>query len=162
MNAFDTFEDTAKLWIFPVRQEITEAAGENLSPGLHDFISSWRAHKVEVQGAYDIIYNRFLFLAADERYTPVSGCSIDDMFRSLETILNTAGLTTAETPHIFFRDTERRIVNVSRAEFEDLVKAGTIKPSTIVFDNTIRTLGDYRRGQWELPFEKAWHAKVFS
>jgi hypothetical protein len=32
---------------------------------------------------------------------------------------------------------------------------------TVVFDNTVATVGDLRAGKWERPFRDAWHAKAF-
>jgi hypothetical protein len=36
-----------------------------------------------------------------------------------------------------------------------------VSEDTVVFDNTVATVGDLRAGKWERPFRDAWHAKAF-
>jgi hypothetical protein len=43
-----------------------------------------------------------------------------------------------------------------------LVESGRVGPETIVFDNSIHTVGDLHQGKWEIPFSKSWHAEAFA
>jgi hypothetical protein len=50
---------------------------------------------------------------------------------------------------------------VERPEFRRLAQAGEVSEDTVVFDNTVATVGDLRAGRWEKPFRDAWHARAF-
>ena len=52
------------------------------------------------------------------------------------------------------------IARVSRERFADLVESGSISQETVVFDNTVTTVGAVRDGRWELwelPAANSWH-----
>ena len=53
-----------------------------------------------------------------------------------------------------------RIVSVSRNEFEELIKAGTITDNSIVFNNLVQTLAELQT-KWEVPLKKSWHMQLF-
>jgi hypothetical protein len=41
------------------------------------------------------------------------------------------------------------------------VEREEVGEETMVFDNTARTVGALRAGEWERPFRESWHAKAF-
>ena len=53
------------------------------------------------------------------------------------------------------------IARVSRERFADLVESGSISQETVVFDNTVTTVGAVRDGRWELPAANSWHGRAF-
>jgi len=44
---------------------------------------------------------------------------------------------------------------------EELVASGTVSQETVVFDNTLTTVGAVRDGRWELPAADSWHGRAF-
>ena len=50
---------------------------------------------------------------------------------------------------------------VPRPDFRRLAQAGEVGEETVVFDNTIGSVGDVRAGRWERPFRESWHARSF-
>jgi hypothetical protein len=53
------------------------------------------------------------------------------------------------------------VARANRAQFGALADAGTVTPDTVVFDNTVPTLGTVRAGKWETPAREAWHGRAF-
>ena len=49
----------------------------------------------------------------------------------------------------------------SREGFQQLVEQGAVSRETVVFDNTIQTVGALREGQWEIPAYRSWHGRTF-
>ena len=42
-----------------------------------------------------------------------------------------------------------------------LVEAERARQDTVVFDNTVTTVGAVRDGRWELPAANSWHGRAF-
>jgi hypothetical protein len=42
-----------------------------------------------------------------------------------------------------------------------MARDGAVDGGTVVFDNTVATVGDLRAGRWETEMRNAWHAKAF-
>jgi len=62
---------------------------------------------------------------------------------------------------VLYRDAEGTVRSTERAEFRRMAQEGQVGEDTVVFDNTVATVGDLRAGRWERPFRDAWHAKAF-
>ena len=101
-----------------------------------------------------------VLVGADESQVDVSGCSNDSLFRAVKTIFREMNLEFPVVPPILYRDSHS-IRCVSREEFRDLVKIGMINEETIVFNNTLQTLSEYRQGLWEVPMKDSWHIEAF-
>jgi hypothetical protein len=50
---------------------------------------------------------------------------------------------------------------VSRDQFVDLTGSGVVTRQTVVFDNTLTTVGAVREGRWEVPAGESWHGQAF-
>jgi hypothetical protein len=48
------------------------------------FTNSWAAHGIPLNAGFDIRFNQFVILAADEYVQQASGCSIDDSVRKVK------------------------------------------------------------------------------
>jgi hypothetical protein len=78
---FDQLPDDARLWIFPAERSLSEAEQAQLSTAVDRFIGQWGAHDVPLTAGRELRYDRFLFVAVDQRTAGPSGCSIDALFR---------------------------------------------------------------------------------
>ena len=82
-TAFDRLPDDARLWVFAASRDLTTDEAGALLGHVDGFLERWAAHGTPVVGARELRHGRFLLVAADERATGVSGCSIDSLFHSL-------------------------------------------------------------------------------
>jgi hypothetical protein len=158
---FDRMPADARVWVFGASEPIRGAAAERLLATVRDFVTGWLAHGHPVVGASDWRHDHFLLIAADEKATGVSGCSIDSLFRTLKGIEQSLGTTLLDSGRIWFRDSEGSVRSVERSKFRTLVDAGEIDDETMVFDNTVASAGAVRAGEWEKRFAESWHAKAF-
>jgi hypothetical protein len=158
---FSTLPDSARAWVFGAYQPILGRDAEHFLGCVEGFVRSWVAHGVPVVGACDWHYDRFLIVAADERATGVSGCSIDSLYRTLKGVEAELGVTLRDSSLVFYRDPAGIIQAVPRAQFRELVSLGEVGESTTVFDNTVGTVGAIRHGEWERPFAESWHSRAF-
>ncbi|HEV2146131.1 MAG TPA: hypothetical protein VGR37_01805 [Longimicrobiaceae bacterium] len=158
---FSLLPGDARLWIFAAARPLAPDEAEALLGRVDRFVDGWLAHGHSVVGARDWRHDRFLLVAADERATGVSGCSIDSLFRVLKELEAETGAGLLDRSGVTFRGADGEIRTVSRPEFRALVQSGEVGADTAVFDNTITTVGELNAGRWEMPLRNSWHAKAF-
>jgi len=158
---FPALPDPARAWVYGAGQPVLGPDAELLLGRVEEFVRRWTAHGAPVVGGCDFLYDRFLLVAADEAATGVSGCSVDALFRTLKGVESEMGFTLLDSTLVYFRDPASTIQALPRAEFRQLVAAGDVSDSTIVFDNTVGTVGAIRHGDWERPFRGSWQERAF-
>jgi hypothetical protein len=158
--AFDQLPDDARVWIFPAERPLTESEQAQLLAVVDRFIDQWRAHAVPLTAGREIRYDRFLFVAVDQRQAGPSGCSIDALFRKTQALEQQMGVELADHTPVLFRQGSA-IERVPRDRFAQLAAAGSVDLKTTVFDNTLTSVGDVRAGRWETRLANTWHAHAF-
>lgn len=158
---FSRLPDTARLWIFASPEPLSDPKAERLLEVVDTHLASWLAHGRPVVGARDWRYDRFLLVAADEAATGVSGCSIDSLFHVLQREEQRLGIRLLDPAPVWFRDAAGELRSATRSEFRAHVRNGSLGPDTVVFDNTVATVGDVREARWETRMKDAWHQRAF-
>jgi hypothetical protein len=158
-NLFPAFPEDAKLWVYAMPRPLTEEQRKLVTTRLAEFVTQWNSHGAPVHGAFDIVEDQFVLIAG---YVDggVGGCSTDSMVRVMKQ-LREEGLDGFDRSWVYYRDGDERVHTVTRSMFQDLVAKGDVKPDTPVFDTTVQFIGDLRRGAFETPFNRAWHATAF-
>jgi len=110
--------------------------------------------------ARDLRYDQFIFVAVDERAAGASGCSVDALVRQMKGLQVELGVELVNHTPVLYRDGDE-IARVAREEFAGLAESGSVSSATVVFDNTLTTVGAVRDGLWELPARDSWHGRAF-
>lgn len=162
MSAIDfaALPDDARLWVFPAPRRLSNAEAGAVLEQVDRFLDEWHAHGHAVVGARELRDQQFLFIAADERATGVSGCSTDSMMRVLKALESELGLALTDQSPLWYRDAAGAVRAVSRPEFRQLAASGDVGADTVVFDHTVPTVGALREGRWETRAGKSWHARL--
>ena len=154
--SFDELPPDARVWIFGAERPLFETERARVLDEVDAFIGQWAAHDVPLTTARDLRYDQFIFVAVDERAAGASGCSIDALVRRQAEL----GVELVNhAPVLYCNGAD--IARVSRERFADLVESGSISQETVVFDNTVTTVGAVRDGRWELPAANSWHGQAF-
>ena len=159
-NILPSLSDRARLWVYAFNRPLTEEEASLVERAFRKFVSGWRSHGRRVTGGFTLLYDQFLLLAA-EADEEVSGCSIDGSVALFKRLREDYGLDALDRSCLHFRDSGA-VHRLSRTEFARAVSEGRISQATMVFDNTIQTVGELRAGRWELPLARSWHAQAFS
>jgi hypothetical protein len=158
--SFDELPPDARLWIFGAERPLSETERGRVLDEVDAFIGQWAAHDVPLTTARDLRYDQFIFVAVDERAAGASGCSVDALVRRMKALQAELGVELVNQAPVLYRD-ESGVARVSRERFADLVEAGSVGRETVVFDNTLTTVGAVRDGRWELPAADSWHGRAF-
>jgi hypothetical protein len=161
MIPFDEMPDHARVWIFGASGPARGEAADRMLAEVDRFLEDWHAHGRPVVGARELRHGHFLLIAADERATGVSGCSIDSLFRRLRGLEAETGIGVLDSGTVWFRGGDGEIRRESRDSFRLLAAEGGVTGDTPVFDNTVATVGEVRGGGWEKRLAESWHGRAF-
>ena len=120
---FDELPDDAQLWIFPAERSLSPAEQARLLEEVDRFIDQWGAHNVPLTAGRELRYDRFLFVAVDQRSAGPSGCSIDALFRQTAALEQEIGIELLNPGPVVFRQASA-IQRVPRDQFAELAAAG--------------------------------------
>jgi len=156
---FTQLPAASRVWVYQSNRAFTPDEAANVQRDIAAFVSGWTAHKLKVAAGGELVYNRFVILAADEREVGVSGCSIDSSVHFIKELAAKYGVDFFDRFNIAYKVGEA-VHSANREGFEALVAQGNITPDTIVYNNLIETLTDLRT-KWEVPFKESWHSRFF-
>lgn len=150
-TALENLEDDAYVWIFGVSPAVSGRNAADLLQRVDAFLDRWTAHDVPVLAASEFRDGSFLIIAAASQ-SERSGCSIDRLFSTLQSLERDLAVKILDPNRVFFRHGDGRVDAITRAEFRE---RGDLH--TTVFDTTVERLGDVRSGAWERKAEDSWH-----
>ncbi len=159
--AFEQFPDDARLWTFAASRRLTEHEAVQLLAATETFLAGWTAHRTMLATAHEWRFDQFLFVAVDEAAAGASGCSIDTLVTFVRELERQLEVRFTDHGSVWFRDQGGAIQCATREEFQRLVNEEAVVPDTVVFNNTIQTVGALRDGGWEGPATRSWHGQAF-
>ena len=156
---FDSLPDDARLWVFAAADPLDDGAAAELLAAADAFLAGWAAHGAPLRAARDWRDGRFLAIAVDQSTAGASGCSIDGLFRSLQTLEPALGTSLLTAGRVYWRDADGRVCAGGRAALRAAASAGQVGPDTPVFDTTVTTVGDWRT-RFERALAESWHGRI--
>ena len=151
---FNTLQDTARVWIYPCNRLLTEEERIQISADLKAYLSSWASHGQSVRCAFEIPYDRFIVIAADENQH-IGGCSLDELAHFIQDLERKHNLLLLDKMNVSYRH-EGEIYYVPLVDFKKLAQQKKVDNQTIVFNNLVTNLYEYQHA-WETPMEHSWH-----
>ncbi len=153
-STFNDLSEDSRIWIYQSNKELSNDQVSEISGKLKDFLKTWNTHGKAISCAYEIKYNRFIIIAA-ENNLEISGCSIDSsvaFIQSLETKYSTALLDKMDVAYRY----GKTISIASLKDFKQMIKNGSINSSTIVFNNLVSNIYELN-SHWETTVKDSWH-----
>jgi hypothetical protein len=154
------FSENSRIWIYQSNREFNGTELQALSQILTAFTTEWTAHNHQLKAKAEVRYNRFIILFVDESQTGASGCSIDKSVNLMKALETQFKINLFDRFNTAYRTSDGTIATATRAQFEELIKQGTVTADTIVFNNLVNTLKDLGT-KWEVPYQNSWHKQVF-
>src|SRR5436309_2053496 len=102
---FETLPDESRVWVFGSDRALAGRDAERLLAEVDRFLSQWKAHGVPLTCARDWRDEHLLTVGVDSTREDASGCSIDGLFRVLQTIERPLGTRLVGGGRLLSRDT---------------------------------------------------------
>lgn len=156
---FNELPNSSRVWVYQSDRAFANNELEQISELLKNFINGWNNHGDGLKSSFTIKHNQFIILAIDEDYRDASGCSIDSSVQIIKKIENAFSVNLFDRMKTAFK-IDNNINIVSLADFQNFVNEGKINHDTIVFNNMIKTIEDFK-SKWEVKAENSWHKRYF-
>ncbi|WP_350207130.1 hypothetical protein [Ekhidna sp.] len=157
---FDQMPDNARLWIYQAERKLKPEEVRFVEENTNNFLNQWQAHGQDLKASFSVEYDQFLIISVDESFSQASGCSIDasvHLIKALEKELGVSFMTTSQVAFLQNEQINLYPFNQLKAQAEGQV----ITPETLVFDNTVRNVAQFREG-WLKESGKTWVKRYFS
>lgn len=154
---FNELPDTSRIWLYQSDQKFSEDQVLKIEKDLQSFLKSWTAHGATLKASFQIKYNRFIVIALDQATGAASGCSIDSQVRFIVSLQEELEIDLLDKMNVTYYQNDR-IHYKPLLDFRKMAKDGAVGKNTIVFNNLVTTLGEYK-SHWEIPAKDSWHAR---
>ena len=149
----------SKVWIYQSNRKFSEEEVKEIEQIMGKFVENWVAHATPLHASFEVKYDRFIVLAVDQDIHPASGCSIDALVRVIQEIEQKFKVDLLDKMNVTYK-TGEFITFKTLIEFKQLAKSKAVSANTIVFNNLVNDLEEYRE-YWEVPAEESWHGRFF-
>ena len=99
--AFDSLDDSSRLWMYGSETEFTEQQSDYITKKLTFFLENWEYHKNKLTASFNILENRFIIIALDDSIHAVGGCSLDGLQRLIQTFEKELSITLMNRLNVF-------------------------------------------------------------
>ena len=150
---FESLPSTARVWVFQSSRRFTFEEKNILTRHLQAFTESWVTHGHPMQASFEIPFDHFVVLAADEAYTAASGCSIDSSVHAVKAVADQIGVDLFNRSLVAFQ-TDTGVDLIALDQLKAAQAAGRWNAQTLTFNNLIATKAQLP--QWRVPAGSTW------
>lgn len=154
---FNLLSDTSRIWIYQSDTKLTDEQVTKTTKDIKSFLTAWTAHGADLKAGFEVKYNRFIIIALDQSMAAASGCSIDSQVRFIQSIQDEFNIDLLDKMNVTYYQNDR-IHYKPLADFKKMAKDGAIGKKTVVFNNLVTNLQEYR-DHWEVPAIESWHSR---
>lgn len=152
---FQSLSDDAKIWIYPSSRKFYKEEIGEIEAHVKDFVTTWKSKDENFKASFEIKYNRFIVLAAQDSKAPLSGAEIDESVAFIISLQSKYDVILLDRLNVCFKQGEF-VQYKDLKEFKKLIKNKSVSKKSIIFDNLISNLADYRE-YWEIPITDSWY-----
>ena len=158
--AFDNMPESARVWIYQSKQQISEVAATEIEKHGRTFCENWDAHGHPLKSSMKVMHNRFIVIAVDESFNAASGCSIDRSVRLVQELEQAFGLSLFDRTHVAFLSGDEVLLKPLNG-IKNEISAGVIDQNTVTFNNLVQNLGEMK-AKWKVPVGESWLKRYFA
>lgn len=151
---------SARVWVFQSSKIIDGECELAIRAKLEAFLHEWAAHGQSLLAAYELRFARFIVIGVDENIAMASGCSIDSLMRTMQSIDSQFNLDIFNRLKVAYRSGED-ILECDVNSFSAMLQQGKANANTIVFNNLVQSLSELN-SSWETNVKNSWHANLMA
>jgi len=156
---FEQMPEHARVWIYQSDRQLSTTEVSEISAMLKGFTDNWVAHGKNLKASFQLPYNQFIIIAADQEFHQPTGCSIDASVAIIRQIEQQFGISLFDRMSIAFKQ-EEAVKTVKMNEIKKLAGVGTLSNESITFNNLVENVGQLATN-WELPAKETWLSRYF-
>jgi hypothetical protein len=151
---FNTISPSSRIWIYQSDRKFSEVQKSLIKEFLSKYCERWAAHGQPLKASFDLRFDQFIVVTADESFNSTSGCSVDDSVRAIKEIEKATGLGFFDRNLIgFLKGQDVFLVNLS--SLKEKYQNGIWNEETLTFNNLISTR-EQLETDWIKPAGNSW------
>ncbi|MEO7989071.1 MAG: hypothetical protein ABI663_05985 [Chryseolinea sp.] len=151
---FQSLPEYARIWIYQANKKLDSKSVAILSETLKAFTENWVVHGQPMQASFDIRFDRFVILAANEGINAASGCSIDSSVRILKEVGHALQVDFFDRSEVAFKNGDD-ILTLNISTLKNSLSNGDWNAETLVFHNLIAEKSQLDTA-WHIPAKASW------
>lgn len=145
----------SKIWIFAPDRKFSPQEINRFREKIKAFAYEWVSHGNPLSAQGELLYDYFLVMIVDNSVYQASGCSVDSLFRFVQTIGQEMKTDFLNRMVFQYLDTQNQLQLIRQDQLKEALSTGQISLKTLFFDNTVETL-ESLKGNWIKPLESFW------
>jgi hypothetical protein len=151
---FQNLHDQSRIWIFQCSRKFNSREAEIISEALSTFTDGWLVHGNAMRASFDLRFEQFIILAADEQANAASGCSIDDSVRTMKRLGAELQIDFFDRTQVAFKKNDD-VITVPIASLKKKLEEKAWNADTLMFNNLVSTKRELR-DSWLIPAGSTW------
>ena len=151
---FKSLEKNSRVWVFQSLDFIDDRLVEEIKEKISSFLSKWKSHQKDFKSSFEIRYNTFIIIAADEGNL-VSGCSIDSLINFIKDLENSYELQLLDKLHVKYIE-NGKIITQHLNQFKVYCQSLEKNDNLIVFNNLVKDINELENN-WQVNIKDSWH-----
>ena len=151
---FESISSSSRVWIYQADRKFSRQDITIISEQLKLFTEEWAAHGNPLKASFEVRYDHFILLAADEDYNAASGCSIDSSVHVIKEIERRLNVSLFDRNKVAFKK-DHGVELVAIHDLKRKFLEGAWNERTLVFNNVINTKGQLDN-EWLAPAGSTW------
>ncbi len=157
----------ARVWVYQSNRVLLDVEVTAIEKaGIH-FVADWTAHGASLKASIDVLYNRFIVIAVDEKQATASGCGIDKSLHFIKELEKQFNLDLLDRMQVAYRNGNEIKTCPLNNLLEELTLSGLysekgdkgVTTEVIVFNNMITTKKQFDT-EWEINLKQSWQSRV--
>ncbi|MDA9640343.1 ABC transporter ATPase [Flavobacteriaceae bacterium] len=154
---FDSLAENSRVWIYQSNRSFTKDELVDISDKLIVFLNNWVAHGLNLEAGFEIKYKRFIIIALDQDKQSVTGCSIDASVKFIQELEILYSVNLMDKMNVSYKQGDY-VAYKTLTDFKKMAKDKAVSKKTIVFNNLVNSVGEYKQF-WEVPASESWHSR---
>lgn len=151
---FDKIPKWGKLWVFPSNRKFYPQEIDEIKKTLEDFLTDWENEGEPIKCSYQLKYDRFIIISADDSDISLSLKAHDSLTALILELESKLEIILLDKINVCYKQGEF-VQYKDLKEFKQLIKNRGVSKKTIVFDNMIVTKEELEK-DWEINIMDSW------
>ena len=158
--SFDKLPLNSRVWVYSSNRKFIQKEIFSIRKDLENFLSNWTSHNQNLETGFELRYDRFIIISVNQEINNASGCSIDNCVRFIKKLENKYEVDLLDKMNVIYKQ-DKHLYHKKLNEFISMYKNNLVSLNTVVFNNLVNTVGEYKL-KWEVPVKESWHNRFMN
>ena len=158
--SFDKLPLNSRVWVYSSNRKFIQKEIFSIRKDLENFLSNWTSHNQNLDTGFELRYDRFIIISVNQEINNASGCSIDNCVRFIKKLENKYEVDLLDKMNVIYKQ-DKHLYHKKLNEFISMYKNNLVSLNTVVFNNLVNTVGEYKL-KWEVPVKESWHNRFMN